>query len=218
MRERLRHLLTRLGEQIEARARRERLLGLLALMAVTGGLWWMLAGADWLDHTRAAETRAVEAQEEQARVAGEVAELSERLDQDPDEAVRDEIAEVRERIDELTEDLHDLTADLIPPARMKEVLRRLLEAEAGTRLVALRTRPTETLLEPDEQGPGIYRHRLELTFEADYAATVAWLERVEALPWRFGWQRLDYEVVEHPRARTTLQLFTLSGHEDWIGV
>lgn len=218
MRERLRAVSRRAATWVEGRARRERVLGLLALMAATGGIWWLMLGTGWVDRTAAAEVRTADAREEQARVAGTVNELSAKLAQDPDEAVRTEIREVRARIDELTAELRDLTADLIPPDRMKQVLRRLLGTDAGTRFIALRTRATETILEPDEQGPGIYRHGVELVFEADYDATKAWLERVEELPWRFGWQRLEYEVVEHPRARITLRLFTLSGHEDWLGV
>ncbi|MGM0413423.1 MAG: hypothetical protein ACQERG_08935 [Pseudomonadota bacterium] len=218
MRERLRALGERTAGWVEDRARRERLLGLLALMAATGGIWWLTLGSAWVDRTAAAEVRTADAREEQARVAETIDELSKKLEQDPDEAVRTEIREVRARIDELTDELRDLTADLIPPDRMKQVLRRLLGTDAGTRFIALRTRPTETILEPDDEGPGIYRHGVELVFEADYAATTAWLERVEDLPWRFGWQRLEYEVVEHPRARVILRLFTLSGHEDWLGV
>ncbi|SFC93674.1 MSHA biogenesis protein MshJ [Thiohalospira halophila DSM 15071] len=218
MRERLRALGERAAGWVEGRGRRERLLGLLALVAATGGIWWLMLGSAWVDRTAAAEVRIADAREAQAQVAEEVNELATRLEQDPDEAVRTEIREIRARIDELTAELRDLTADLIPPDRMKQVLRRLLRTDAGTRLIALRTRPTQTILEPDERGPGIYRHGVELVFEADYGATTAWLERVEDLPWRFGWQRLEYEVIDHPRARVTLRLFTLSGHEDWLGV
>lgn len=218
MRQRLRDRLHHLGEWLEARSRRERALGLLATMALLGGVFWFLVAAPGLARMQAAEVRALEAREAQARVADEVAQLAGRLKQDPDAAVRAEIREVRARIDELTASLRHLTADLIPPDRMKRVLRRLLSDDSGTRLIALRTRATETILEPDEQGPGIYRHGVELVFEADYDATTAWLERVEELPWRFGWRRLEYEVIDHPRARVSLRLFTLSGHEDWLGV
>jgi len=203
---------------VESRSRRERALGLLATMALLGGLFWSLVMAPALDQVRAAEVRTLEAREAQARVADQVSRLAARLEQDPDEAVRTEIREVHARIDELSADLRHLTADLVPPDRMKQVLRRLLSGGTGTRLIALRTRATETVLAPNEQGPGIFRHGVELVFEADYGATTAWLERVETLPWRFGWQRLEYEVTDHPRARVTLRLFTLSGHEDWLGV
>mgnify|MGYP006277480395 CR=1 FL=1 len=218
MKERLLDLLTRAEARIDQRARRERILLLATAMAVVGALWWQFAATYWLDRMAALEQQINDVRSQQASTREELADLRKALQHDPDAALRREIAEVREKTEALRAELEDTTADLIPPDRMKAVLRGLLRAEPGARLLRLRTLETRPVVAPADGEPGIYRHGVEIRFEADYTTTVEWLRAAEALPWAFGWERLDYTVTEYPRARITVRLFTLSGHEEWLGV
>ena len=218
MKERLLALLTRAEAWVDQRARRERVLLLATAMALVGALWWQFAATYWLERTAALEQQINDVRADQQAARDELADLREALEHDPDAALRREIASVREEIEALRAELEESTADLIPPDRMKAVLRGLLRAEAGARLLRLRTLDTRPVVTPGEGAPGIYRHGVEIVFEADYATTLAWLRAAEDLPWAFGWERLDYTVVDHPRARVTVRLFTLSGHEEWLGV
>ena len=43
-------------------------------------------------------------------------------------------------------------------------------------------------------------------------------QALEALPWRFFWDSVSYEVEDYPRSLVRLRLHTLSLSEDWIGV
>jgi MSHA biogenesis protein MshJ len=63
----------------------------------------------------------------------------------------------------------------------------------------------------------IYRHELRLEIEAGYAETVEFLRAVEALPWKFFWDELHYEVTAYPSARVALVVHTFSDREGWVG-
>ena len=59
---------------------------------------------------------------------------------------------------------------------------------------------------------------LELELEGPYLAVLAYLEDLEALPWRLYWQVLEIDVDDYPRNRIRIEVATLSLHEEWIGV
>ena len=61
--------------------------------------------------------------------------------------------------------------------------------------------------------------------EAWYAPEVPPLEPLpgaravlEALPWHLFWDRLEYRVIEHPRARVGIEVYTLSTREGSLRV
>ena len=66
--------------------------------------------------------------------------------------------------------------------------------------------------------PMLYRHGLVLELEGSYLDCLAYLAEVERLPWHIFWGSLELETEQHPRNRITLELYTLSLEEEWIGV
>jgi MSHA biogenesis protein MshJ len=50
---------------------------------------------------------------------------------------------------------------------------------------------------------------MQLQLEGSYLATLRYLRALEDLPWKFFWEGVEYEVIEHPTARITLDLYTL---------
>jgi MSHA biogenesis protein MshJ len=60
---------------------------------------------------------------------------------------------------------------------------------------------------------------VELELSGDYMDTLYFLQALEALPWRFFWDRVEYVAGEgETRGRLTLRLYTLGLEEAWIGV
>jgi MSHA biogenesis protein MshJ len=66
--------------------------------------------------------------------------------------------------------------------------------------------------------PALYRHRVVLRFEADFAATLDYVRAVEALPMRVRLEALEVDATRWPRLGITLQVETLGLEEGWIGV
>ena len=125
-------------------------------------------------------------------------------------------------IRELDRRLVGATSGLIEPKEMSHVLEQVLARAQRLQLRALRTLPPQAVAAPDAQ-PGapaaqIYKHGVELELSGAYLDTLYFLQALEALPWRFFWDRIEYEVEEHPRGRVRLRLYTLGLEEAWIGV
>lgn len=143
---------------------------------------------------------------------------------------QDEIDNLRAEIDALDDRLMAATEGLIPARRMAAVLEELLAGESSLRLTALENqamRPQSAEPPVESEGasdtgeninePKLFRHGFSLHFEGDYRATVSYLKALEALPWRVYCDRVRFTTAEYPSARITLELYTLSLNEGWIG-
>ena len=70
--------------------------------------------------------------------------------------------------------------------------------------------------------PVLWRHRVELKVRGSYADTVAYLQHLENLQSRFGWQALSLETDTTTGAThtisSTLTVTTLSLEAKWLGL
>jgi MSHA biogenesis protein MshJ len=201
---------------------RERALVALAILAVIIVAWDnMLMGP--LQARESTLTQEMQAMQESmtalsGSIRGDAADpTSEALKQE--QAVQTALASVDEK-------LASAASGLIAPERMIEVINDVLSRQRGVRLVSLRNKPVETLLngsdgsKPDsttlDQGP--YVHPIELTIEGSYLDVLAYLKELETLPWRIYWKALEMETLDHPTNRVRIELRTLSMDKAWIGV
>lgn len=209
-------------EQLRARidelSLRERIMVFAAALAVLGMIWHMLL-------MQPLAKRRDAAQEARAAVLQEVVQLNQSLAaahsqrfEDPLEALREERAALRASVDELDAQLREATIGLIAPEQMPSVLRELLRAEADVRLLGMESLPAEPLLADDGSEIGIYRHGLQLELEGGFLAILAYLQRLESMPWRLIWSELHLQSEEAPRNRATLTVHSLSTQEAWLGV
>jgi MSHA biogenesis protein MshJ len=56
----------------------------------------------------------------------------------------------------------------------------------------------------------INEHKLTIEFRANYFATIAYLNRLEKLPWHLYWDSLEYKVIKYPEANVIIQIYVLS--------
>nr|WP_241264185.1 type II secretion system protein GspM [Bowmanella dokdonensis] len=113
------------------------------------------------------------------------------------------------------------TSELIPAARMKNVLQQLLAHHDQLRLVELKSlTPTAITAEPqqEDQQAGLYQHGMRLVLEGSYFDLQGYLRQLESLQWRFYWKTFDYQVLEYPTARMSLEIYTLSTGKAFLGV
>ncbi|MGZ5620845.1 MAG: hypothetical protein ACXWFG_08240 [Methylobacter sp.] len=113
--------------------------------------------------------------------------------------------------------IHDKS--LVPPQLMATALSDILNQNNQLTLIQLDTLPVTTLLESNQPQPNpIYKHGLTITFSGSYLDTLNYLKTLESLPWHFIWESIDYQVIDHPAAETTIRVYTLSFKESWLGV
>jgi MSHA biogenesis protein MshJ len=121
-------------------------------------------------------------------------------------------------------------AGMIAPQRMAEVIHDMLSRQHGVVLISLRNLPARSVVGepvagtepasaangPDAGGP--YVHPVELVLEGSYLDVLAYLQGLEALPWRFYWRVLDLQSGKYPVNRVRLELGTVSMTREWIGL
>jgi MSHA biogenesis protein MshJ len=128
---------------------------------------------------------------------------------------------LRGQIDELDDQLVEYYDNLIPASKMGEILQQALTSESGLKLQSIKSLRVERLSayeSADEQeSVALFRKGIQLRFEGDYFSTVNYLKKLENLEWKLLWGSLDYKVMDYPTATVTIQVYTLSSEEGWIG-
>lgn len=210
----------RLADRLDGLSLRERALVFVAALAVLFGIWFNLvlapveARGEAMDRRAQALRQQLEQLNERSRL------VAERLAQNPNRALERERTRLQARLETIDGDLRERTGAYVGPDQMARLLQNLLSDRRGLNLMALEnTGPRRVQLEGDAEASmvPIYRHGVVLEFEGRFGEVVNYLNAVKALPWRFLWKRLEYEVTEYPAARVRLELETLSAEEDWIG-
>jgi MSHA biogenesis protein MshJ len=125
-----------------------------------------------------------------------------------------ERSQLQAEISELEARLQGQLGVLLQPEQAARVLEQVLGPDQELKLTRMDAvgrplNPTPTADGGDPAETGIGRYELRLQLEGSYLATLRYLRALEALPWKFFWEQLDFEVQEHPVAQVTLDIYTL---------
>jgi MSHA biogenesis protein MshJ len=218
---------TQLAKLINARKQEERVVVLLAFIAtlVYAGLYMVieplqLKQADAARRIAVTRAQVLEEESQQAQIRAT-------YNTDPDSFARERQQELLASVAEADLELDRLYGQLIDPREMSLMLTRILQRETTLELISLNNTPSELLLSSaisEEVEAGLqssvelYRHGLQMVFEGTYLDTIRYLQSLEALENNFFWETLEYSVQAYPKARITLDIYTLSTQRGWIGV
>jgi MSHA biogenesis protein MshJ len=208
---------------------RERIIVLVATLLLIALVWDTVFMAP-LDKARKASVQQIDAL--RAEISGldqSIEALASEGAANPELASRTTADGLRDEIKALDAKLAGVTSGLIAPKEMARVLEQVLARATRLTLRALRTLPPEGVIAPGAAAgqagvPGtpaaaqIYKHAVELELSGSYLDTLYFLQALEALPWRFFWERIEYTIDQHPRGTVKLRLYTLGLDEGWIGV
>lgn len=70
----------------------------------------------------------------------------------------------------------------------------------------------------DIEQVGVFKHSVVVELEGKYFDVVNYLSALESLPWKIYWQGIDYEVLNYPKAKVLIEVYTLSTEEGVLGV
>jgi MSHA biogenesis protein MshJ len=216
-------------EKIGQRSRREQLLLLAALLVVIIAPWYSFVAKPLLVKTHTLRQQIASTEEKNVQLQLQKSEVMVRHQADPDLENRRRLEQLQAEIQQSDFRLQQMTLGLIPPKEMAQVLEKVLQREGRLQLIKLENLPAVALVPVSGQGggtdesPGVvllraYQHGLRLEFEGSYLEAVAYLQQLEALPYRFIWDELEVEVLTHPTARIVINVHTLSLQKGWIGV
>ena len=105
---------------------------------------------------------------------------------------------------------------LVEPAQAARVLEQLLSSHTGLKLTTLNAsaEPLKDMeLEQPSETPGLARYQLDMVVQGSYLDLLNYLQSLEAMPWKFFWQQVDFQATEHPHAETRLLLYTLGAKD-----
>ena len=105
---------------------------------------------------------------------------------------------------------------LVEPAQAARVLEQVLTGHRDLKLKSLQA-SAESLsnlnVEENSGATGLGRYQLEMVVEGGYLDLLHYLQELEAMPWKFFWQEVDFQSADYPRAETRLQLYTLGAQD-----
>ncbi|KJG05319.1 MSHA biogenesis protein MshJ [Photobacterium angustum] len=138
-----------------------------------------------------------------------------KLQQDPDKAINQKLAQYRQEDKALQQVLEAKIGSLITPVQMADLLEQVLRHSSALKLESMTSLPSSQLVSGDQQG--YFVHPIRLTFKGRYFDVVNYLNKLEALPVKYYWRSLSYQVDEYPWAKVELEVYTLGESKDFIG-
>ncbi|BFM12069.1 type II secretion system protein GspM [Simiduia litorea] len=211
-------------EKFEKLQTRERTLVLLVCLAVIYMIWSIAIGSQIDTRAKKLTTQLTESQVKLESQNIELAGLTLKQQQDPDLLLKQEALQLARDIEQLDQSLAAMSVGLVPAQELALILESVLLKTGELSLVSLQTLPIEELqlsAQQDEVNSppttGVYRHAVQLTLKGGYFALNDYLLALEALPWRFYWDSLNYQVSAYPRAEIELRVYTLSTERGVVG-
>lgn len=217
----------RLSLAIDRRSLRERVAIMVAVGAVIIVAWYVLLiepmdkANTALENGNAAIRTTVETLEQTLETL--VAENT----NDPDQDIREQLAEVDAEIEQLEQRLSKVATDIIAPQDMPKVLASVLKRSPGITLLDMRNRPPMPVnlgiaAEPDQNAVSrAFRHSVVMTVRGSYADITSYVHAVENLDWTVLWSRVHLrsgQAANSPEIVGELELYTLSLNQEWMGV
>ncbi len=213
--------LQQISERVGAMSLRERVfIFAAALVVVIALLQTQLVDAGQL-RKQAAHSRLQAADSTLELIMQQRQQLAGKAGLDPDQVVRDVLAAQEARLAALNVELDVRGRSLVPPERMHQVLKEVVREQGNLRMVSFKTlSPLPVALQGAAEGapPGFYRHGFEMTVSGRYPELLAYLERLEALPWNLNWIEATLDTAARPELTLTLTVHTLSLEEAWLRV
>lgn len=174
-------------------------------------------------------------------------EFTQALAQDPNVALKAEIADYKKRLAEVDELLVSLTDELINPIQMRQALIKLLNMQKGVSLLSFEVLPVQPLMfntqadkavkansgenkigqieitpKKIERGAtkslGLYRHGIKIKLKGKYFQLRDYLQQIENLPWKFYWHNFHYQLKQYPYSELEVEIYSLSTAQEFIGV
>jgi MSHA biogenesis protein MshJ len=215
-----------LAARFEALPQRERGLILAAVLLAVAFLFYLLL----LQPGLAAKKRVTNQVAETRKTLTTLQELTARPGEEPFAARRAERDALRKQLADMDRTVAQVQRGLVPPERMAKLLEDVLRGGSGLQLVSLRTLPVRRFdakgvagaegLAGSDAERQLYQHGFEITVQGSYAEVHAYLRRIEQMPWRLFWSRiqLSADPQHYPKLSVTLTVQTISLNKAWLVV
>jgi len=124
------------------------------------------------------------------------------------------LTQLQQELGDSRQELESRLNAMLSPDKAASVLEQILLKEKGLALNRVNTKQA-TLTSIDEASGDIVviddikRYELKLQLEGGYLETLRYLQALEALQWKFFWERISFSVTDHPIASIDVEIYTL---------
>jgi MSHA biogenesis protein MshJ len=214
-------------QKIDQMTFRERMLILIACLVAIHQAWDSLVWIPMVNQQEAMYAQEEEIANELQSIQATLSSLSSKAQADPNKSLKQQSDAIDDQIKTVEAYIENETASLIKPPEMAKLLAEIFKSQEGLQLVSLdKARATPLLapeLDPATKEPlpvkyQIYRHDFTIQFRGSYMATLAYMKALESIDGQFFWGAVEYSSDEFPKGLVTINLYTLSLNEGWIGV
>jgi len=167
-----------------------------------------------------------------------IIELQAALRDDPNENLKKQIIQYQQKLAQIDQSLLALTSKLVDPIQMRLALEKLLSMQKGVKLVSFEVSGAQPILTQTQQNLkestnseetkndsknsaadlGLYRHTIKLKLSGSYFQLRDYLTQLENLPWKFFWEKFDYQLTTYPKSELNIEIYSLSLKQEFIGV
>lgn len=229
--------LKKIAEKIDSLSLRERAMVFIGVIAVIFTLWdsFLMSPLELEQKNAIASLNKKNA--ERMGLITQVQGAMEKNQIDPDTENIAKLKSLRSKLINVQADLESSTDKLVSPKEMPKILETVLHKTGGLTLNNLRSLGVTPLVskEDDENTnnknlnegakkltadniDNAYKHGLRIEFSGEYLTTLDYLKSLEELEWGFFWDNFELNVKEYPETKVSVEIFTLSLNEEWIGV
>ena len=204
-------MLNNLLQKISALTSREQWLIVATVLIILISCWYAFLYIPLTEEQTELQKQLIDTETQLAVQQQTANQLASRSVNDPNSSKKNQLLTLKAQYSDLQQDIQMLNKKLVPPALMANALSDLLKKNNQLTLIKLETLPVK-------QQQLLYQHDLVLRFSGNYLATLNYLTTLEAMPWNFIWDGIDYQVKDYPIAEITLRVHTLSLEKGWLDV
>lgn len=233
--------LKKLAGKIDALSLRERAIVFIGILAVLFSVYDHFLLTPLENEQKKLVVNLNEKNAERLVLVEQLQELMKLNQEDPNKANIAKLKTLRSHLIEVQADLESSTNSLVTPKEMPKILETVLHKVGGLTLIKFKSLGVTPIVAKDESEKNAvsaqenqtnagdkmltannidnaYKHGLRIEIAGDYLTTLSYLKSLEELKWGFFWDSFKLKVSEYPDANVTIEIFTLSLNQEWIGV
>ncbi|MGQ2964631.1 type II secretion system protein GspM [Methylophilus sp.] len=155
-------------------------------------------------------------------------------------AFQQDIEAVNAKIASQSSDLVRISAYMVPPQEMVLLLKKLLQKHTDVQVLEMQSLPVTDFIEKQRKliqeqtapasgvpaaasedvwlnVPHVYQHAVKVRLKGKYFALMDYAQSLKALGQRVAWETAELKS-DYPENELTIQVYTLSGENAWLGI
>jgi MSHA biogenesis protein MshJ len=156
-------------------------------------------------------------------------------------AFQREIDETQQKIASQSADLVKVSSYMVPPQEMVALLKKLLQKHTDVQVVEMQSLPVVDFIDKQRKQlqaqagdganvaaqagsedvwknvPHVYQHAVKVRLKGKYFALMAYAQSLKAIGSTLAWENSELKA-DYPESELTVQVYTLSGENAWLGI